>query len=126
MIKTSDRKNSCRNSGHIHEPKKCPAFNKACNKCKRLGYFGKFCESQKQSSKFMHEVTKHESDWSDYSSDYRTGVINCDSVESANKEFATLLINHKSVSLKLDSGAEINILTLADFNKGCSQKAESQ
>ena len=33
------KKNSCRNCGHIHEPKKCPAFNKACNKCKKLGHF---------------------------------------------------------------------------------------
>ena len=38
-------------------------------------------------------------------------------MESTNEEFATLLINHKSVSLKLDSGAETTILTLADFNK---------
>ena len=40
----------------------------------------------------MHEVTKYESDLSDSSSDYGIGVINCDSVESANEEFATLLI----------------------------------
>ena len=109
------KKSSCRDCGHTHEPKKCPAFNKACNKCKKLGHFGKFCRSQKQPSKFMHEVTEHESDLSDSSSDYGIGVTNCDSMESANEEFVTLLI--KSVSLKLDSGAETNILTLADFNK---------
>ena len=45
-----------------------------------------------------------------------------DSAESANEEFATLLINHKSVSLKLDSGAETNILTLADFNKAVPKR----
>ena len=65
----------------------------------------------------MHEVTEYESDLSDSSSDYGIEVINCDSVESANEEFATLLNNHKSVSIKLGSGAETNISTLADFNK---------
>ena len=56
----------------------------------------------------MHEVTKHESDLSDSSSDYGIGVINCDSVESANEEFAHLLINHKPVRIKLDSDQYIN------------------
>ena len=65
----------------------------------------------------MHEVTKHESDLSDSLSDYEIRIINCDSVESADEEFATLLINHKSVSLKVHSRAETNILTPADFNK---------
>ena len=65
----------------------------------------------------MHEVTKHESDLSDFSSDYLIGVVNYNSVESTVEEFATQLINHKPVSLKLDSGAETNILTMADFNK---------
>ena len=84
------KKNSCRNCAHIHEPKKCPAFNRASNKSKKLGHFGKFCRSQKQSSKSMYEVTEHESDLNDSSSDYGIGAIKCDIVESANEEFATL------------------------------------
>ena len=62
----------------------------------------------------MHEVKVT---WVIRQSDYGIEVISCDSVESANEQFATLLINHRSVSLKLDSGAETNILTLVDFNK---------
>ena len=40
----SDR--SCNFCGRAHEPRKCPAYGKRCNKCKRLNHFSIVCKQK--------------------------------------------------------------------------------
>ena len=55
-----------------------------------------------------------DSDESDYS-DHGIDQITIDSVDTLTEEYATLKINGKLLNFKLDSGAEINVLTIKDF-----------
>lgn len=37
----------CGKCGGIHEYRRCPAFGKECNKCRRVYHFARVCRSQK-------------------------------------------------------------------------------
>ena len=103
--------NSCGNCGRVHEPKSCPAYGKKCNNCHKLGHLAKLCRSQdKNPKKSVHEVD-YESDSSTHGIDMVKTAVTRDNDE----EHASLKINNTTICIKLDSGAETNVLTKKDF-----------
>ncbi|XP_046857694.1 uncharacterized protein K02A2.6-like [Xenia sp. Carnegie-2017] len=101
----------CGNCGRIHEPKSCPAYGKKCNNCQKLGHFAKYCRSQtKNNKKSIHDVD-YESDSSAHGIDMVKTAVTSDSDE----EHAYLKINNKTIRVKLDSGAETNVLSKKDY-----------
>ena len=102
---------SCGNCGRVHEPKSCPAYGKKCNNCHKLGHFAKLCRSQdKNPKKSVHDVD-YESDSSTHGIDMVKTAVTSDNEE----EHASLKINNTTICIKLDSGAETNVLTKKDF-----------
>ncbi|CAB4024811.1 retrotransposon-like family member retr-1, partial [Paramuricea clavata] len=102
---------SCGNCGRVHEPKSCPAYGKKCNNCQKLGHFAKLCRSQaKNPKKSVHDVD-YESDSSTHGIDMAKTAVTSDNDE----EHASLKINNTTIRIKLDSGAETNVLTKKDF-----------
>ena len=94
----SPMKQKCGKCGYKHEPRKCPAFGKLCNNCKKKNHFSTVCKNKK-----MHELQEN-----DYDSD-----IFLDSVETDQnvKDWkVNMKICDKTVNMKLDTGAQCNVL----------------
>ena len=108
--KQQQRGKVCGNCGRSHAPKTCPAFGKPCNHCHKLGHYAKFCRSKTKQNKPVNDI-EVDSDVSEH------GIDTVQSPTMQENEHATLKINNTSVRLKLDSGAETNILTHHDFLK---------
>lgn len=93
-------KQNCGKCGYKHEPAKCPAFGKLCNNCKKKNHFAKQCKSKK-----MHELQEDDSD----------SDVFLDSVET-NQQVSDWKVNvkicKKNVCVKLDTGAQCNVLPL--------------
>ena len=107
------QKKPCGNCGRNHEPRSCPAYGKACRSCGKLGHFSKLCRS---SRKPVHDLC--------YESDESAGLdeITIDSLTSNSEHSIALSINNTDVTVKLDTGAEANILTLDDFRRAVPKK----
>ena len=91
-------KQKCGKCGYKHEPRKCPAFGKLCHNCKKKNHFSTVCKNKK-----MHELQEN-----DYDSD-----IFLDSVETEQnvKDWkVNMKICDKTVNMKLDTGAQCNVL----------------
>ena len=91
-------KQKCGKCGYKHEPRKCPAFGKLCHNCKKKNHFSTVCKNKK-----MHELQEN-----DYDSD-----IFLDSVETDQnvKDWkVNMKICGKTVNMKLDTGAQCNVL----------------
>ena len=105
LVKNTDNKpagstikQKCGKCGYKHEPRKCPAFGKLCHNCKKKNHFSTVCKNKK-----MHELQEN-----DYDSD-----IFLDSVETDQnvKDWkVNMKICGKTVNMKLDTGAQCNVL----------------
>ena len=101
----SQQKQKCGKCGYKHEPRKCPAFGKICMNCKKKNHFMRQCRSKK-----MHELQENDSD---------TDIF-LDSVETdqnAGDWKVNVKICKKTVSMKLDTGAQCNVLPLHIYNQ---------
>lgn len=106
-------RSSCRNCGRQHEPRACPAYGKRCNHCNKLNHFANSCRSQQAQTSSAVRDLEYESESSDYGIDglHLDALNNSDS-----EEYAWVEINDKQIQLKLDSGAEANVLTKKDYD----------
>ena len=90
-----------------HARKDCPAKDAICHACEKRGHFKKACRS-----KHIRQVTAYTdqvSEATDQMEELFLGVI-----ESPNQETAwerKVFINNKKVSIKLDSGADVTVLS---------------
>ncbi|UYV60475.1 K02A2.6-like [Cordylochernes scorpioides] len=47
---------NCRNCGRSHKINQCPAYQKRCNKCKKLNHFANLCRSQNTNSYKVRQI----------------------------------------------------------------------
>ena len=95
----------CGKCGYKHGPPTCPAFGKICKNCNKRNHFAKKCKSKK-----MHEVQDSEND----------SYIFLNSVETekqVNDWKVNVKILKKNVRVKLDTGAQCNVLQLHCTNR---------
>ncbi|XP_053092978.1 uncharacterized protein K02A2.6-like [Pangasianodon hypophthalmus] len=114
---------NCKRCGRKHPPKQCPAYGKVCAKCKGQNHFAKQCFSKGRQSRKEHVHTVEETDLSDTfvvgmveqadSSQERTEQTDVNSV-AQDKWMTALEINGVIVSLKLDTGAKVNLISEHD------------
>ncbi|RXN33946.1 Transposon Ty3-I Gag-Pol [Labeo rohita] len=114
---------NCKRCGRKHPPKQCPAYGKICAKCKGQNHFAKQCFSKGRQSQKGHVDTVEETDLRDTffvgmveqadSSQERTEQTEVNSV-AQDKWMTALEINGIIVSLKLDTGAKVNLISEQD------------
>ena len=98
----------CTSCGYAHEGKPCPARGQTCHQCNGRDYFKICCRSRKPSvttRKKVHVVDEHD--------------FVVDSVDESNNNdswIVPLLVQNVMIPMKLDTGSDVNILPLADFN----------
>ena len=95
----------CGKCGYKHEPRKCPAFGQVCKNCNKRNHFAKKCKSKK-----MHEVHDNESDSDIFLNSVETKV-------QLNDWKVNVKIQNKNISVKLDTGAQCNVLPQHEYKQ---------
>ena len=90
----------CGKCGYKHEPCNCPAFGKVCKNCNKRNHFAEKCKSKK-----IHEVYDNDSD-----SDIFLNSV--ETKDQLNDWKVNVKIQTKNISVKLDTGAQCNVLPL--------------
>jgi hypothetical protein len=95
--KSVEKKISCKLCGfeHLPDKRKCPAWGKTCNKCKRKNHFAKRC---RKSAIYCIESEEEE-----------ISVVRIQAMKEK-AEFAKMLANDVHVYFQVDCGASANIL----------------
>lgn len=114
----------CKRCGRNHNPKECPAFNQKCNKCKKNGHYAKMCQGSKTKDNKVHAV-KDDSD--EYSEDDNVYINAVSTNNDDDKNWIeSIKIGNINVDMKLDSGAQCNVLPKRIANKIGAQLYTSQ
>jgi transposase InsO family protein len=109
----SERGNTCNRCGKMtHKIQEhCPAIKSTCNKCKKTGHWERVCKSKM----VVNEVSEHEENAA-----YFLGSVKCTSSSSGGQWTVKLNICHTPVSFKIDTGADVCIMSEETF-KSLSQ-----
>ena len=113
----------------FHPREKCPAKHAKCHKCHRIGHFRTVCRSKQKS---VHEVVASHSDEPDNTETYFLGTVNSlvsdtmtvDEVEYEPPWTEWLYVNEKLTLFKVDSGADVCVMTEDTFS-GFNVKIQS-
>lgn len=116
---------SCKRCGTQHKPRECPAWGKQCSQCKGQNHFAKQCFAKRKERKAGKQVnTVEDNDTSDESEPGFMGMVTCDeettkqiNVVEEDKWMAPLQINGTIVTLKLDTGAKANLISMSDIKE---------
>ena len=103
---------TCSNCGNKHPKQKCPAFGRQCNKCKKFNHYGKMCRSSGKLDAVETKALKPEETGDDYLFlDTITAAVDEAKTSCQNQaEYVILYVNNTKVKLKLDTGAEVNVI----------------
>ena len=127
----------CYNCGRQHDKGDCPAFGKRCNRCSKMNHFSNVCGSTPISTKSTlknfkktpqkktkqkikaHEVVEQDDIYPE-SSSYKPFVIGSVNtkvnVAEVKELFRTVKLHGNDIRLKVDSGADGNVLSTSVFN----------
>ena len=114
---------NCKRCGSQHKPRQCPAFGKQCSTCQGKNHFAKQCFSKRK--EWKKEKTVNLIDEPDLSDTFFVGMVNCESeqinkpdnvndVPTEDKWIAPLMINGTVVTMRLDTGAKANLISMCD------------
>ena len=104
----------CKFCGRIHKPRECPAYGQECHKCKKKNHWTSCCMTKK-----IHEASTK----SDDNFVIETGEAALK--EKSTEALAILKINNKKVEVKLDAGAEVNVMLMSiqtDKRRSCQDR----
>ena len=112
----SERGKTCNRCGKMmHKIQEhCPAIKSTCNKCKKIGHWERMCKSKI----VVNEVSEHEENAA-----YFLGSVKCTPSSSGGQWTVKLNICHTPVSFKIDTGADVCIMSEETF-KNLSQVTE--
>ncbi|CAL9686008.1 unnamed protein product [Knipowitschia caucasica] len=108
-------KRDCERCGNKHAPKQCPAYGKDCRKCGGRNHFAKCCFAKRKVHMVRQDKTASSGDEEEPL--YLDAVTLTDMDGTEDEWIAHLNVNGVEVPLKIDTGAEINVLPLKYFNK---------
>jgi len=115
---SNDADKECGNCGSKHLEGHCPALGRRCNNCRKLNHFAKVCRSVRNINIARQVETGDDHFY------LESITASLDSLDSWNRksrekssEYVTLLIVGQEISLKLDTGAEVNVIPYATFKK---------
>ena len=115
----------CRQCGRRHRPKECPACGQQCTKCHKLNHFARVCRSIRTFTgtpvthhKQVSTVEDFELNTSDSECTLVIDPIRIDGLKKPSAWISTIATPQGDITLKLDTGAEANILLpIATYNK---------
>lgn len=106
---------ACMRCGREHVKGKCPAYGKLCNKCSGKNHFAKMCRTKTVHT--VQETAKNQEELEFFVGTVRT-------LAQEDKEWiSSLKINGSNIDFKLDTGAQVNILPLNEYDKLANKPA---
>jgi transposase InsO family protein len=127
---TNDRQQSlCRQCGYGSHPEgvRCPARGQNCRKCGGINHFAAMCRAKRSSGKKRVDAVK--ADDTDSDDEFYIGTVEADEqnqIQSKPSNWnVTVCVEGKQVTLKIDSGAQINTLPLSVYQKVTKQPLQS-
>ena len=111
--KQQQESGNCERCGFRHVPKQCPAFGKDCRKCGGKNHFAKCCLSKKKVQLMEKQSDSDEVEKMSFFVD----AIEEGRIVSKDEWIAYLDVNGTDIPLKLDTGAQVNILPMKDFKR---------
>ncbi|XP_018402108.1 PREDICTED: uncharacterized protein K02A2.6-like [Cyphomyrmex costatus] len=105
---------TCYRCGTKHPLHQCPAYRKTCAKCKKLNHFAKVCKSVNNNVKSIEQVEQDASQ-AEFVEQFFIGCI--DAKRNHDWSEKLLINNSKTLVVKLDSGAQCNVLPLKIFDE---------
>jgi len=116
MYMTQTETHHCQRCGTWHQSGNCRAYGKRCGKCGVLGHFAKFCRSASVNIVEQEPVPVNERQGHDSDTDFLLNTVTVDSVEHNGDDWIhPLLVNNVMIPVKLDTGAQTNILSEVDY-----------
>ena len=119
---TKSRTTACGRCGGRHSQQQCPALGAKCHKCGLKNHFSRMCCTRPGSTKpqyVVHNLDEESSD-EDSTSMY-VHTVNKDKQKDDDEWRATVRLNDKPVSLKVDTGAECNVITKDLYDSICTR-----
>ena len=130
------QKKLCMYCGKRHLKGNCPAYGKVCHKCKKKNHFSSVCKAEQRVDAVDGYDGHYEDDY-EYDDEYSypgdnlylgeitavsrdidnsNEILYCDSINSKDW-LETLKLNNQSISAKIDTGAQANIMSESVYNK---------
>ena len=115
--RSNQRKNSCKYCGYEnHDRKMCPARNSTCNLCHIPGHFARVCRKKRVGAVY---------DEMNSDTDTFLGMIEVDigRIKSRDHRYdVDIRIDGKVVPYRVDTGADVTVLSVQQYNKTFSHK----
>ena len=120
----SQQKNAakCKSCDTMHGPRACPAYNKACIICKKLGHFAVVCRTKtKPPHRGKVRYVGHDDRQDDSSSAAGSadgmfiGMVNKADVGTDKKWIQKIGVENCSISFMLDTGSDVNIISEKEY-----------
>ncbi|CAI5671480.1 unnamed protein product [Oreochromis niloticus] len=102
------KEKTCGRCGMQHPPKTCPAYGKRCNNCNKNNHYARCCKAQT-----LKQSTVHTVDEEDTEELYVAAVT--DNKTGEKDWIMTLKVNDTLMKVKLDTGAQVNVISEAEF-----------
>ena len=122
----------CKYCGSDHVKGRCPAYKKQCNKCQKLGHFGKVCRSA-EVAKQVNQLRAPDNDSSDDGDQFHVNVVsqvegrNVEGSISSNKWLLQIEVQSKAIEARVDTGAEVSTMSKGVFlNLGCNKVTKTK
>lgn len=105
--KSQERGRKCGKCNRRHEPRKCPAYQKICHKCKKKNHFAVCCKL-KTSEGIEVEASEGNSDFE---------ILEVHPSRKSEEWVISAMISGKEIQLKVDTGSQANLLPLSLYKK---------
>ncbi|XP_062542342.1 uncharacterized protein K02A2.6-like [Armigeres subalbatus] len=105
----------CNRCGRKHKRGACPAYDKTCNACGWRGHFAVMCKAKKRLHKNVSEVTEQVSQREE--TDAEEFYIHALGDQHEDDWFETIYMKGRKLSVKLDTGAQCNVLPASIVEK---------
>ena len=113
----------CGGESHLASDPKCPARDKACNSCKKIGHYGKMCRSRNQHGKSEPQEYRDRNQRCNNVNESTADACSVtilstdDSNSRQTKIFSSLKVNNCTFSGIIDTGASVSIFPLHLLHK---------
>ena len=104
----------CSKCGYVHRTPRCPADGKRCNSCKGWNHFSSVC-NKKTAVEDLEVRDEGSGDEGEGDQRYFLGAVECPDSDPA--WFVELDVNGNPVKWKLDSGADVSVMSQETFKK---------
>ena len=104
----------CDSIGHTQDDKRCPARNKECLKCRKVGYFAKCCKTKETKSPQKKRPSKPKG---------RKGTVNHMNFEDysdVENEYAFTIVDEKHPMVLVSIGGVRNVSMIVDSGASCN------